>query len=274
MIVFKIEDCFYNLTFKSNDHDVIENIVTFFGAHKHINTSDSRTPIEIEFYIEQNADGEYIIHSTDIFQKCKSHSELLGVLLCLLYEKLPTENFIYLHGGEVSKDESCIAILAPSNGGKTTVVMGLLENGFSYRSDDIIPICKTNNQSFCFPKPVFIRENSPYRQYSNTIIENDEYKRYVWLPNRIDYIPKKLTSIFLLNRDVQFVDISTINILQGAEKIKSVLYNIYKVSNAQEAISYVANLLRCTPVYRIDYFTTNQAVCLINQVVKNERKCF
>lgn len=198
----------------------------------------------------------------------------MGTLLCLLYDKLPTENFIYLHGGEVSKDESCIAILAPSNGGKTTIVMGLLENGFSYRSDDIIPICKTDTQSFCFPKPVFIRENSPYRQYSNTIIENDVYKRHVWVPNKIDYIPKRLTSIFLLNRDAQFVDVSTINILQGAEKIKSVLYNIYKVSNAQEAILYVANLLRCTPVYRIDYFTTNQAVCLINQVIENERKYF
>ena len=172
MIVLKIEDYFLNLTFKSNYIDIIDNISILLGTHRYIENINLSNPNEMELFIDKNPDGGYSLQFNNKEETCKDLCDLMGTLLCILYEKLPTEKFFYLHGGGVSKENICIALLAPSNGGKTTIVMGLLESGFNYRSDDIIPICKTDAKSFSFPKPIFFRDNSPYSQYSNLIIKN------------------------------------------------------------------------------------------------------
>lgn len=65
--------------------------------------------------------------------------------------------FVGLHAGVVVKDELCVLLTGASGAGKTTLTLSLVEEGWSYASDDLAPIEVSTGLVHPFPKPLGIR---------------------------------------------------------------------------------------------------------------------
>lgn len=260
MFFWKIKSRTMYIDIISDSEAILQLVKACFDAHNEPDVPTALLPSKRTIRIQEKAEGQYFVYKEGCVRECTSCEAVLGVVVDWLYNSLPTEEYFYLHGGAVSKNKTCIALLAPSNMGKTTIVVDFLKRGYGYYSDDIIPIHKKNLTVCSFPKPLFLREDSPHIGNTQMRIKNGTYERQLFIPKAIEHLPQPLTCIFLLNRDQQFLHHPHIETLAGAEKIRSVLYNIYTVSNAQEAAICTMRLLRQTKVYRLNYFSSSEAI--------------
>ena len=69
-----------------------------------------------------------------------------------------TEPLVVLHAAVVTKGDSCVVLAGPSGAGKTTLALALLEEGWSYLSDDAAPFDPASGRVIPFPKPLNLRD--------------------------------------------------------------------------------------------------------------------
>jgi len=108
---------------------------------------------------------ENTIHNFVVELHTSQHSE---VAQSLSYAEISIINFavsklknsIWLHGACLVKDDEIIFLIAPSGGGKTTLSLGLLSQGFSALTDDVIVIAKENFAIQPFPRCPKIRSTA------------------------------------------------------------------------------------------------------------------
>ena len=71
-------------------------------------------------------------------------------------------DFVVVHAGVVARGNDALAICGPPGAGKTTLVLALLESGFSLLSDDFCPIHKETGLVHPFLRSLWVSDRSSY----------------------------------------------------------------------------------------------------------------
>lgn len=85
---------------------------------------------------------------------------------CLAYQRVlaaifeEVRDFMVLHAGVVAEDDRAFALAGPPGIGKSTLVVELLEKGFTLLSDDFCPIHLKTGLVYPFPRSLWISPNS------------------------------------------------------------------------------------------------------------------
>lgn len=234
----------------------------FYSMFRHLYCEETFDPGNRIIHIKKDIEL-YII--TDIYSNqtfCCTQDEVYGKIIEILF--YPTlfcgENYFYLHGGAVVKNDKCICFLAPSNTGKTTLTIDFLKQGYDYLTDDIIPIDLIRLTTQGFPKPLFLRSNSIHKNNIDIHVENGDFSRTIYVPQTCHKGPVKINRIYILNRDVKYIENCSCVELQSAEKFGTLINNIYYTSNKIHLVKSIAKIINCVNLYNVYYYDSQQAI--------------
>lgn len=144
---------------------------------------------------------------------CDDFSHFAGLVSELFYlpKALEKDKWYYMHGGAVERYGKAFLFLGSTKTGKSTLITRLVTKGYSYLTDDVIPIYQENLNVVAFPKAIYLRDkrwvsdcNNMFSIKSETIyLHNDE--RYVVCPKTCVLLNKQLpiAAIFDLRRNNQ-----------------------------------------------------------------------
>ena len=260
----------WNIAFYSNDKKIFNNFKILFQKFQ-IKTIDNKCDVD-KIIVMNNSVGKYDIYVNDkIINKNCPKKEVLGLLIEEIFsqELLKNNEYIYLHGGAFSKNDSAIILLAPSNMGKTTLTLDFLKYGYSYYTDDIVFLNRSDLTITEFPKPLFLRKDTVHRPNCHITITNQEYIRDVYIPERIETKKLKVKIIFILNRNILFSKNGSAKKLDMIQAFNSILYNIYHVSTKEIMINSISNILKSIPIYELNYYSSFDAINIIEKVLNN-----
>jgi len=83
-------------------------------------------------------------------------------------------DFLLVHAGVVEKDGEAVILAGSSGVGKTTMVLKLLEGGFTFLSDEFCPIHKKSGFVYPFPRSVWVSNQSTTRSFLNKTIRRNK----------------------------------------------------------------------------------------------------
>ncbi|MBI2470541.1 MAG: hypothetical protein HYV59_04785 [Planctomycetes bacterium] len=81
----------------------------------------------------------------------------LSVMMCVrdsLY--LHLKDYLFLHSAAVAKDNKAVLLAGPSESGKSTLSLGLLNYGYQYLTDEVVVINLANMKALPFQRPIYI----------------------------------------------------------------------------------------------------------------------
>lgn len=70
------------------------------------------------------------------------------------------DNYLQVHAGVIAKNGKGIILPASTEGGKTTLIIGLMMRGFKYLSDEVALIDPRTHNIFSFPKNLCLKEGA------------------------------------------------------------------------------------------------------------------
>ena len=73
-----------------------------------------------------------------------------------------SDALVVVHAAAVARDSVTVLLPGASGSGKTTLTRGLLDAGWSYLSDDLVPIGRSTGLAHPFPKPLGIKDPSAW----------------------------------------------------------------------------------------------------------------
>jgi hypothetical protein len=89
-----------------------------------------------------------------------------------------------LHAAVAVREGSALLLAGPPGAGKSTLVLALIERGWSYVSDDLAPICVDSGLVRSLPKPVHVKDSACWDRY-----------RSLWKP--IGWVPRPTVSFLV-----------------------------------------------------------------------------
>jgi hypothetical protein len=216
--------------------------------------------------------NEFLITTNDESQSSvASYSDVLAKITEeFFYPTLfSNQDYLYLHGGAVEKDNVSICYLAPSNVGKTTLTVDFIKNGYTYLTDDIISINLSDYTTKGFPKPLFLRLDSIHKPNCDIYIKNGEFERNVYIPKDCCSHSINVQYIFVLNRDKINKNTCNIKKIENNDKFMSLLNNIYYTPDKMHMIKSLAGLIRNVKLYEVFYNTSDQAISCMKSVFES-----
>ncbi|MFQ6617325.1 MAG: hypothetical protein ACE5QV_01445 [Fidelibacterota bacterium] len=136
-------------------------------AYRHTEIKDN-APSEFNFFIDCSSIDErgkpvYKIVSGDhgLIFSGRNFSEIFPVFEWYFYDYAASklDNFIQIHAGSVSTGETGILFPASKNSGKTSLITGLLFQGYRYLTEDIALIDPESLKIIPFPRVIWLTES-------------------------------------------------------------------------------------------------------------------
>ncbi len=119
-------------------------------------------------------------------------TEVVGRAIWQIHAAVPEKvrDFLLLHSGAVARNGEAILLPAPMDSGKSSLVLGLLQAGFGYLSDELGAIDPVTGRAYAFPKRIKVdptaleffpglegrlqdRESVPFRLWSRFVRPED-----------------------------------------------------------------------------------------------------
>ena len=235
-------------TFKINSNQNVLAVIEYhFGAYvKEDNYFSDKKIINIEI-IETQKDLYKLIVNNCRIDKAYDLSSLVGLLHEILIDKdnFVTDRFFYLHACLFEKNDNWIAIMGPSGNGKSTIAYGMLENGFTYYTDDLIYISTGDGGLGAYNKPVYLRNIDCIERYrwnkninelkKRQICYEDGTKRFCFRPSYSDEKKEKIgkiktdkLNIYSIRRELVNSDFSIRKLNSFSEIMETIIVNTYK----------------------------------------------
>lgn len=222
-----------------------------------------------KYYI---SDGKVIIVEKD--EKSNSANVLSYLIGSALGMAMIQRAIIPLHGGAVLVDGKRICILGKSGMGKSSLVMGLVEDGNKLIADDVSSIkVKDNSIYLCtaYPSQKICSDTAKIFGYDTRKLQllNEDRQKYLLARNKDFCFEDGIINVlFELNEyDGKLVKIEEV---KGKEKLMVVFRNIYRglvfdyIDMKPEFIRNCLSIVKSVQVYRL--FRPKNSFCVDEQI--------
>lgn len=214
-----------------------------------------------------NRANEYEIKFED---KIISTTNPLQIIHNIIFENRKFDNnVIVLHGAAIEHNKKAVIFLAPTTGGKTTLVSFLSQNGYRYITDDSVIIGINDFLVYPLSLPIHLREGGMeiLGQYNvkptmYDVVGQGEIKRYTYLPDNVADNPLPIDCIYFLNRNLSLNHVTQIT---GPDAIFNLCKSFavpYDMTLKQ--IKFI-NSLSQNKCYIIDYSDMNYVLKLLER---------
>ena len=211
-------------------------------------------------------DGKYNV--SGITEACIEYASLADTVERLRYEVLlrliqGRSDLIWLHAGAAAYRCSSVMILGSWGRGKSTLVTSLYANGWTYLSDDVVPLDPNSGRAFPFPLTPMVHED-PGQELPLERLSELRKSVVLLLPERVCRDPVPIsTMVFPVYRRGCHTELLPCS---PATAALEVLQNCLNFPNHREAaVRYVCDLVRKVPAFRLSYSDGRLAAELIAQ---------
>lgn len=227
----------------TNDQMIVTDLEKYYMSYAKVTNNSCDHIITVD-----NCGNEYRIKFKD---KLIYTSNPIQIIHNIIFENRKfNDNMIVLHGAGIEHNKKAVIFLAPTTGGKTTLISFLTKNGCRYISDDSIIIGIDDFLVYPLSLPIHLREGGMeiLNQYNAkpaacNVVGKDEIKRYTYLPDNIANNPLPIDRIYFLKR-------SSFN-------------NIIKMTNSEAIFSLCKS-------FAVPYDMTLKHIKFINLLSQNE----
>jgi hypothetical protein len=209
-------------------------------------------------------DGKYKV--SGITEACIEYGSVAETVERLRYEVVlrliqARSDLIWLHAGAAAYRCSSVMILGPWGRGKSTLVTRLYAKGWTYLSDDVVPLDPNSGRAFPFPLTPMVREEPgeelPLERVS-------ELRKAVVLlrPERVSRDPLPIsTAVFPIYRCGCHTELLPCSPATAALELLQNCLNF--PIHREAAVRYICDLVRKVPAFRLCYSDGRLAAELI-----------
>ncbi len=179
------------------------------------------------------------------------------------------QDLLWLHAAAIKRDDRCLLLTGPWGAGKSTLTIGLLEQGWHYLSDDIVPFDPATGCAH--PFPVLPRKREVHR--TDEIDLANAKKTTFPIPDaQLVREPVPVTGMIFpiyngVNRETSWGGIERI------EAVKVLIENCISFPlNEDKSIHALIALTMELPLARLHYFDIAAALTLIHLREHGERR--
>ena len=243
----------------NNVADIQKELQLLLNCLNCIQMSDNTMHLKIDI----DFDGYYIEWIKGKYYGLHSKSDLLWVLNEILFDQVleKIDGWAFLHAGAVICEKKLLVFLADSNVGKSTFVTAMCANGFTYLSDDIVPINTKLRYVTSFCKPIAIRNTKIIESYVKTPmfhqlsidITYSNQRKCLYFPiNTVSYDQTwPIHAIIFLHRDPIYITPTFYELSKSKGMANLMKRFIY--TPVTEVPSLSMNLVKEFPVYELCY---------------------
>ena len=221
----------------------------------------------------QRRDGKY--NFSGISEAGIEYGSLADTVERLRYEVLlrliqGRSDLIWLHAGAAAYRSSSVMILGSWGRGKSTLVTSLYANGWTYLSDDVVPLDPNSGRAFPFPLTPMVRED-PGQELPLERLSELRKTVVLLLPERVCRDPVPISTIvFPVYRHGCHTELLPCS---PATAALEVLQNCLNFPNHREAaVRYACDLVREVPAFRLSYSDGRLAAELIAQAHESSQQ--
>jgi hypothetical protein len=218
------------------------------------------------FVVEARESGSYVFRTGDARISCRSSGDLVERLSYEISLEVMEgrPDLLWLHAASAELGGYAVALAGASGSGKSTVVAGLCECGWSYMSDDITPLDPATGLLIPFALAPEIRRYSG-KELSADGVRNLKKVEVSLQTSRVCPEPVPIGALIFPGYDprgaTRLVPCSP---TEAATKVLSCCLNF--VRHREAAVRYVCELVQKLPVFWLSFSSDRDAVALLGQV--------
>jgi hypothetical protein len=245
----------------SDAPEVLVGLKRIFGEM--LESEPTRTVERLEV---QWRDANYNV--SGITEACIECGSLADTVERLRYEVVlrliqARSDLIWLHAGAAAYRSSSVIILGSWGRGKSTLVTSLYANGWTYLSDDVVPLDPNSGRAFPFPLIPMVREDPGQELPLERLSELRKTAVHL-RPERVcrDPVPIR-TVVFPVYRRECHTELLPCS--PGTAALELLQNCLNFPSHREAAVQYVCDLVRKVPAFRLSYSDGRLAAELIAQ---------
>jgi hypothetical protein len=221
----------------------------------------SQIVVRLGVYGEEN---NYRLTEQD--EVIKKNESLHSILRSLKYEAVlrlikARPEFLWLHAGAARHRGGAVLIVGPSGRGKSTLVTSLCARGWSFISDDIVPLDPNSSRVTPFPQTPEVRQQSKEEyplerigKISKTLIKlKPEIVCRESVPVRTIFFPK-----YSPHSQTKLIVCSPVN--SALELLQSCINFVH---HRERAVRYIRDLVQIVPAFHLHYSNKEVAAELV-----------
>jgi hypothetical protein len=146
---------------RSVDPDFAEALRWHLAPFRRPDSDSNSFSIDLVHSEEDDATYSLLMGETAIY---RSHrlGDVLGYALWAIHDMAPRrdEEHVLLHAGAVAREGQVLLLPARMESGKSSLVLALLEHGFSYLSDEVGALDPASARAYPFPKRITLDQEA------------------------------------------------------------------------------------------------------------------
>jgi hypothetical protein len=275
---YRLYDFNFDLYFETQGLDAVVHPV-----FSHLEIQSSRKP-DAHFEL-LNGDSGLVLQNRSIVKTEIPTTQALAMVTfteVALAAYQGRDNLMVFHAAAVASGDACVVLPGAGGSGKSTLTTALLDRGFNYLSDDVVPIDRKSQKAV--PMPFSLNLKSGSRKVLKNILARwpQQPTEYSWDGRRVWYLnpihdqhiaTNKLYQVRLLvfpewgmNNQTILTPLTTIQKIERLIAGNSLLGNSVGSQLTEELI----NWLKYIPAYSLQYASLKQAVTTVEDLLMHK----
>lgn len=179
----------------------------------------------------------------------------IGETVQALHYEIPLQliqersDLLWLHAGAISNAKGAIIVSGASGKGKSTLVSQMCQRGWSFLSDDILPLDMQVSEVMPFPKTPMVRYSAE-PDLPAELLRSLKKRRFV--PSKICEQPVPILAIIFPQYKHQAVE-SLVDCSPATATVRLLEHNLNFVRHREKAVAYLSRLLTTVPAYTLPF---------------------
>ena len=275
---YRLYDFNFDLYFETQELDAVVHPV-----FSHLEIITSRKP-DAHFEL-LNGDSGLMLRNRSIVKTDIPTTQALAMVTfreVALAAYQARDNLMVFHAAAVASGDSCVVLPGAGGSGKSTLTTALLDRGFTYLSDDMVPIDRKSHMAV--PMPFSLNLKSGSRKVLKNILARwpQQPRVYSWQGRRVWYLnpvhdqdinTNKLYQVRLLvfpqwgaNYQTTLTPLTTVQKIERLIAGNSLLGNSGEWQLTEELINWLIRI----PAYSLQYASLKKAVATVENLLMHE----